>query len=297
MSDPAPPATPPATPPTDPPATPPVTPPADPPAAPQPPSLLNPDGSLAENWASILGDEFAPHADQLAQFKHVSGLAKSYVHLRSHGPAYPDEGAAPEDVTRFHALARVPVDGTLEAYGIQVPEAASPEDRKVYETLAKVAHENHLSGPGFAAVVKEYQRLQSEQIAEIQGRIDQARQAAKDELVTSWRGDFSQNASIVRHLTATLAGQVGVPPDSPHLAALADNPAFAKIMLEVSKLRAEDGIRTPAGFGDLRSPMEQANAIMDGTDPVWGKKYREGSDEERRAAYARVSDLLQQARK
>jgi len=35
---------------------------------------------------------------------------------------------------------------------------------------------------------------------------------------------------------------------------------------------------------------------MDGSDPVWGKKYTEGTPEESRAAYEEVSRLLAMAK-
>ena len=72
-----------------PPAAAPAATPAAPAAAPSAPVHFNPDGTLGENWFTALGDEFAPSADALKPFKDVKSLAKSYLHFRKSGPAYP----------------------------------------------------------------------------------------------------------------------------------------------------------------------------------------------------------------
>lgn len=259
------------------------------------PVHFNPDGTFSESWTAALGDEFSPHADALKPFKDVKGLAKSYLHFRSTGPAYPGEGAQPEDVTRFRGLAQVPVEGTPTAYGITLPDTASDLDKSVMERLAKVAHEGHLSAPGFQKVVSEYQKIQAEVAQAYQDEQEKASKAAQDDLIASWRGDFEVNKSTVRHWASTLASAAGINSEDPAFAPMVDNPAFGKIMLEVSKLVREDGIRTPNGHGDLRSAAQIANSIMDGSDPEWGKKYKEGTDDEKRAAYAVVSRLLNKA--
>lgn len=256
------------------------------------PVHFNPDGSFGETWTAALGDEFSPHADALKPFKDVKGLAKSYLHFRSTGPAYPGEGAQPEDVTRFRGLAQVPAEGTPTAYGITLPETASDLDKSVMDRLAKVAHEGHLSAPGFQKVVSEYQKIQAEVAQAYEDEQAKASKAAQDELIGAWRGDFETNKSTVRHLATTLASAAGINPEDPAFASMVENPAFGKMMLEVSKLTKEDGIRTPAGMGDLRSPAQIADSIMDGSDPVWGQKYKDGTDDEKRAAYAEVSRLL-----
>ena len=259
---------------------------------PAPPAHFNPDGSFSESWTAALGDEFAPHADALKPFKDVKGLAKSYLHFRSTGPAYPGEGAQPEDVTRFRGLAQVPAEGTPTAYGITLPDTATDLDRSVMDRLAKVAHDGHLSAPGFQKVVAEYQKIQAEVAQAYQDEQAKASKAVQDDLIASWRGDFEANKSTVRHLATTLAGAAGIDPEDPSFASMVENPAFGKMMLEVSKLTKEDGIRTPIGMGDLRSPSQIAESIMEGTDPVWGRKYKEGTDDEKRAAYTEVSRLL-----
>jgi len=66
--------------------------------------------------------------------------------------------------------------------------------------------------------------------------------------------------------------------------------------VEFAKHTQEDRTRLPAGFGDIRSPQQKANAIMDGSDPVWGKKYTQGTAEEAQAAYNEVARLLAEAK-
>lgn len=266
------------------------------PAAATPSPVFNPDGTFAENWPTALGPEFADYVPQLSQFKDVKGLAKSYAHLRATGPQYPSEASTPEDVSRFHALAKVPVEGTPTAYGLNIPENASEEGKAFYSELTKVAHENHLSGPGFAAVVAKFQELQGAEFQKAQDARAAEQKAAQDALIGEWRGDFEANKSIVRHRAGILAERAGIDPESPHFKALADNPDFARLMIQVAKTQSEDST-APGGFSDLRSPQERANAIMDGSDPQWGEKYTKGTDEQKREAYKVVSRLLGEARK
>lgn len=264
--------------------------PAPPPAA--TPSLINPDGTFAENWHTALGDEFSTHAQSLTPFKDLKGLAKSFLHFRSTGPAYPEANAAPEDVARFRQIARVPE--TPEAYNIQ-PPADIPEgitfDSALAANIAKIAHANHVPAPALQALVDAQFQAEVARHTEFQQAQQAERQAATDALVKEWGGNFAQNASIVRHHTARIAEAAGIPSDSPVLAQLANTPEFSKIMMQVAALTAEDHARTPNGLGDLRSAQERANAIMDGSDPQWSERYRDGDP----AAYNIVADLLKQA--
>ena len=265
------------------------------PAASTPPPAFNPDGSFGENWPSALGDEFAPHSAALSQFKNAKDLAKSYLHFRGTGPAYPGEQSQPEDISRFHALAKVPNEGTPTAYGFNLPEGLADSDKAMYDRIAAVAHKHHGSAPAVAAIVAEYQAMQSEVLKQEDERIANEQQAAQDALVSKWGGKFEENKSIARHMLGTLAASAGIPADDPSLSAILGNPALAQIAVEMGKLTSEDRTRLPAGFGDIRSPMQKANSIMDGSDPVWGKKYAEGTDEEKLAAYNEVVRLQKEA--
>ncbi|BCU77963.1 hypothetical protein [Luteolibacter sp. LG18] len=249
------------------------------------------DGSFSKNWHAALGEEFAPHAAQLGTFKNVAGLAKSYLHLRSTGPAYPGEQSTPEEVARFQALAKVPKEGTAAAYGLKVPELATEKDRAVYERMAQVAHAHHLPGPGFAALVAEYSKLQGEQVQALVDGQAQRQREAQDALVREWRGEFEANSSMARHYTAKLAQAAGIGPEDPVVQELANMPAFAKMMLQVARMTSEDAVRAPAGHGNALSPRQQAEEIMAGRDPVWGMRYRNGD----RDAMLQVSNLLEES--
>jgi hypothetical protein len=261
------------------------------------PTYINPDGSLGENWHTALGDEFAPHGAQLSTFKNVAGLAKSYLHLRSSGPNYPGEASTPEEVNRFRSLARVPEEGTTEAYGIKVPEGIADVEKGMFDRIAKVAHEHHVSGPGLAAVVAEYQKIQNDVISSHEAELAAAERHGEDLLIARWGSDFEPNKSTVRHVLSTLAGSAGIPQDDPYMAGILNNPAVALIALEFSRRTGEDPTRTPSGFGDLRSPRQRAESIMSGSDPTWGRHYTEGNTEEKQAAYQEVMRLLNEAKR
>lgn len=257
-----------------------------------PPSPFGTDGKFAENWHLSLGDEFAPHAETLKRFGNVTDLAKSYVNLRGTGPSYPGENATTDEVARFRQLAKVP--SSPAEYGIQKPENLPPGmewNESFLSQMAEVAHKNHIPGPAFQALVAAQlahaqthaQTAESTRAAEIK--------AAQDALIAEWRGDYENHLATVRHLTSRYAERAGIPEDSPHLAALLNNPDFARIVHQVSTLTAEDGIRAPSGMGDLRTPRQIANDIMAGKDAQWGEKYMAGD----RAAMEHVGRLLEKA--
>jgi hypothetical protein len=261
------------------------------------PSYFNPDGSFGENWQLGLGDEFSPHAAALAPFKDVKSLAKSYVHFRSTGPAYPGEQSSPEDVQRFRAVAQVPIDGTAAAYGITLPDDATDLNRSTMDRLAKAAHEAHVPLAGFQKIVMEYKAMEQAAQQEYADALQAETKAAQDALVGEWRGNYEPNKSIVRHIATTFATQAGVDLESPAFQGMLDNPAFARVMLEVSKATQEDRIMAPAGMGDLRAPQQVADSIMEGKDPTWGEKYVSGNREEKVAAAREVARLLSLAAK
>lgn len=255
-----------------------------------PPQAFNSDGTFAENWTTALGDEFSPHADALKNFKDVKGLAKSYLHFRSTGPTYPGDGATDDDVARFRGLAQVPA--TPEAYGLTVPDGATDSDKAVIDRIAKAAHKAHIPAPAMKSLFEEFNAIQAEQLQALNDEWTAKQKAAEDALVSEWRGNYEPNKAAVRHLATTLATQVGVDPQDAGFTEMVNNPAFAKIMLQVSKLTQEDRILAPSGLGDLRSNQQRAEAIMDGSDPIWGKKYVSGSHDEQMAAYNEVKRLL-----
>ena len=255
------------------------TPPTTPPATPAP-SAFNADGSFGENWISSLGEEFAPHADMLSSFKDVKGLAKSYAHFRRTGPSYPGEDSTPEDIDRFRDMAKVPKN--VEGYAITKPETL-PEgvtwDDDLAAKVAKVAHDHHVPAPALQAIINT--QLES-MAAGAQANADAfaaAEKEAQEELVSAWRGDFEQNTNIVNQMAKAFGDEAGIPADDPTLAGLVKIPQFAKMMLAVSKRTSEDGVRPPAGFGDLRSGEQRLNEIMTGKDPIWGEKYLNGDRE------------------
>lgn len=270
----------------------PPTPAAPPAATPAPPSLFNPDGTFAENWQSSLGDDFAPHSASLAPFKDIKGLAKSYLHFRANGPSYPEGNTAPEDVARFRTMAKVPEtpDGYQITPPTDLPEGITFDDA-LAKDFAKVAHAHHVPAPALQALIAKQLEVEVSRHNAFQEAKQAEQRAAQDALVSEWGGKFQENASIVRHHASRLAEAAGIPSDSPVLAQLANTPEFSRLMIQVAKLTAEDHIRTPAGFGDLRSAQERAEAIMSGVDPVWGKRYQEGDP----AAYPIVADLLKQS--
>jgi hypothetical protein len=272
----------------------PVTPPAPPPPPdPPPPPAIGPDGKLSDNWFLALGDEFAPHAKDLAKHKDLRSLIKELDYFRKNGVEYPGDGAKPEAVERFRRAAGVP--DSPEGYGLTAEAMALPEgmefDGELAQAVAQAAHAAHAPPAAVAAMAKTFNEILAKRTADAIAAEKAARKAAQDALVADWRGDFAANASTVRHLTSKLAETAGLLPDDPQITELANQPAFARMMLQVAKLTSEDRIHSPAGFGDLKSPAQRIVDIQTGKDPVWGEKYTKGTREERLAAYEFVKSL------
>jgi hypothetical protein len=254
-------------------------------------SAFSPDGKLGKGWWNQLGDEFAPHAGRAATFKDVGGLFKSYVHALASKPSLPGESASDDDVAAWRTIAGVPE--TPEDYGLTAPDEM-PEDLEFNEAavarVAAVAHKHHVSAAAMKALLNEQVAIAGERAAEYREMAEAQKRDAEDQLIREWKGDFEGNKSTVRHLASRLAESAGIP-DGPELQSLANNPTFARMLLQASKLFGEDKTRTPLGYGDLRSDRQRADAIMSGQDAQWGDRYKRGE----MAALELVSDLLRKA--
>lgn len=261
--------------------------------APSSPNLVfNPDGSFAENWHQAFGDEFSAHSETASRFKNPGDLLKSYVHLRSTGPVYPDSTATPDQVERFRQLANVP--STPEAYNLPIPEQL-PEgvsfDNAAAAEFAKIAHQYHVPAPALRALMEKQLSFATAEAEKNRQLMQGSQEEARNSLISEWKSDYTANLSTVRHLTERFGEAAGV--DEVSVKALANNPAFARIMHQVAQLNREDGVSAPAGFGDLRSSSERADAIINGKDPQWSERYAHGDP----AAYQLVSKLLSEVKK
>jgi hypothetical protein len=252
------------------------------------------NAALPENWFLAGGDAFAAEADTLGRFKSVTDLAKSYVHLRKHGPSFPTETSTPEDIERFRTLAQVPA--TPEAYGIAPPEQM-PEglhwDQDGLNNFAKIAHQHHVPAPAFKALVDAFTANEATKLQAVQAAQEQEFANVQKQLLTELgpnQLDFQRNAAKINHTVAVLAEKANIDPADPALAAIRSNPAMIRILHQVSLMTAEDPTRAPSGYGDLRSARDKADDIMKGRDPEWSEAYKRGE----KAAVDRVAKLLSQ---
>jgi hypothetical protein len=263
-----------------------------PPPAPTTPRVFNEDGTFTENWHTALGDEFSPYGETANRFKNPGDLLKSYVHLRQTGPSYPDATATPDQVERFRQLANVPANP--EGYNLPVPEQL-PEgvtfNAELAQDFAKIAHQFHVPAPALRALMEKQLAVATAEAQDFAANIAKAQEEARSSLIAEWRGDYTSNLSTVRHLTERFGEAAGL--DEGAVKGLADNPAFARIMHQVAKLTREDSVTAPAGFGDLRSAAERADAIIAGKDDQWSERYKNGDP----AAYQHVVHLLEKAKK
>jgi hypothetical protein len=256
------------------------------------PRVFNDDGTFAENWHQTYGDEFSPYGETAARFKNPGDLLKSYVHLRQTGPSYPDATATPDQVERFRQLANVPANP--EGYNLALPEQL-PEgvsfNADLAAEFAKIAHQHHVPAPALRALMDKQLAIAANEAGQHAQAIAKAQEEARSSLISEWKGDYTANLSTVRHLTERFGEAAGI--DEGAVKELSNNPAFARIMHQVAKLTREDTVSAPAGFGDLRSAAERADAIMQGKDPQWSERYANGDV----AAYQLVTKLLADSKK
>lgn len=246
-------------------------------------------------WYTALGEDFAPHHKTLANHKGDMvpmpiTVAKSLIHSQKTGPTYPDESATPEDVQRFHSLAKVPVEGSSMAYGLKIPEDASDDDKAIFERVAKVAHSSHVSAPGLQNIVKEYQAIVNEAIEKQEQEHKETIEADKRAYLKFLGKDAVAKDQTAIHTANKFADMAGLSPE--HKDQLLSMPFFKQFAFGISRALTEDGISAPQGFGDLRSNQERANDIMSGKDSVWGDKFKNGTAEEQAEAYNQVKKLL-----
>lgn len=249
------------------------------PAAAAPTDFQN---SLPENWITALGDEFAPHADALKNFRSVADIAKSFLHFRKTGPAYPDENSTPQDIERFRTLAKVPE--TPEGYALTRPESLPDGvlwDDNVAAELAAVAHKYHIPAPALKALAEAQVNAEAKRAADYNAQQAAAQTQLQSELtaVLGKGAEWERNTANIRHLVGTLADKAGLDADSPEVKALFASGASIKILHQVAKLTQEEGIRTPANYGDLRTNQQRARDIETGKDPEWSQKYKDGDPE------------------
>lgn len=257
---------------------------------PSPAPQFSPD--LPENWFLAGGDAFAAEAETLGRFKSVTDLAKSYVHLRKHGPAFPTETSTPEDIERFRTLAQVPP--SPEQYGIAPPQELPDGlawDQGTVDSFAKIAHQHHVPAPAFKALVEAFTQTEAAKVQAAQAAQQQELAKIQQDLMRELgpnQLDYERNAGKINHTVAILAEKANIDPADPALAAIRSNPAMIKILHQVAKMTEEDPTRAPAGYGDLRSDRDKADDIMKGRDPEWSELYKQGD----KRAVDRVARLL-----
>jgi hypothetical protein len=185
------------------------------------------------------------------------------------------------------------VPANPEGYNLPVPEQI-PEgvtfNAELAQDFAKIAHQFHVPAPAMRALMEKQLAVATAEAQDFAANIAKAQDEARSSLIAEWRGDYTSNLSTIRHLTERFGEAAGL--DEGAVKGLADNPAFARIMHQVAKLTREDSVTAPAGFGDLRSSAERANAIIAGKDSEWSERYANGDV----AAYQLVTKLLGEAK-
>jgi hypothetical protein len=235
----------------------------------------------------------------LSKHKNIGSLIKELQYNRTkNGTPYPGEDSSEEDVAGYRQANGVPEKP--EGYGINAENAKLPEgvpfDEEMAGVISQAAHELHAPPAVVAGLMEKYNEIMSTRVAEHAKTQAEAQAASRDTLAKEWGGDYEGNSSTVRHLTTVLAEAAGIPHDSQDIPMLANNPAFAKIMMQVNANVSEDSMTMPQGFGNIQSPQEKINAIKAGDDPVWSPLLKSRNEADRLKVYEHMNGLKSQIR-
>lgn len=240
----------------------------------------DPSAPLPADWHLKLGDEYTPHAPTLERFanKPVSELAKSLVEGKqalSRKLSPPTAESTSEEVARWREAVGAPPN--REGYALQKPEqlpdgVAWSDDRA--SGFAEIFDKWH-APKGMVDELMAFDITSQGSLAEAaRASLAQAQEARKEALIKEWGGKYEEYSGMVRHLAERFGTPAGLEPEA--VIALADDPVAAKLLFQIQKSMGEDALRTPAGYGDVRSPAQKAQAIRMGQDSEWSDRYANG---------------------
>lgn len=235
--------------------------------------------STIQDWRSSLPEDFRGDP-ALAQFKDVSGLAKSYIEtkkmsgvrtdeqLKQYVDAQlkrdgvikmPGEKATPDEVAAFHKALGVPDAPT--GYEIKRPEIAmtvgwNEENEAQFKVMA---HRIGLTPKQAQAIVD----FQGERIASERSNVTRNRDAVKGELRTLWGSDYEAHVGRANRAVQTYGGEELINLlSAPSLVPLGDHPVlvrtFAKIAADLIEHEA-----LPATGTEAVTPDEATQRIAE----------------------------------
>lgn len=245
------------------------TPPATPPAT--PPVYIGADGALNEGWKNIL-DEDIREEPSLDQFKHIKGLAKSFLYTKkmvgAEVIAKPNDNWTDKDWEAWHDANGRPTVAT--DYNFQKP-AELPDEHyspKVAMEAMEMFHKIGLNPMQAKTVFDFHNNLVIEAIKADQSNRELEKQTAKDELINELGAAYQSREHLGN--VALEIGCKGATPSAEEdenlkkilIEDYGTNPWFTRFMMNIGKHFAEHDstvvsqVPTPA---DLQT---QINEIM-----------------------------------
>lgn len=139
--------------------------------------------------------------DSAGKFTSLDALVESYNHLGGKlkkAIFLPEEKAPPEEVAKFRKALGVPEkpEGYLAA--IKPPEGQEfdESDLAVMEEFAQIALENNVPAKAFASFMTKLTERATGLRESVAEQIEEAREAAEEELSKEWGNDFDKNVSL-----------------------------------------------------------------------------------------------------
>lgn len=237
-------------------------------------ALIGADGKLGENWFLALGDEFSTKAKDLGKHKHIRTILQELDYTRKNGVEYPSDSSTENSVSRWNQIANVPESAEGYDLASYLPKG-DDLDPGFVDKISQAAYKSHAPPQVVAAIAKAYTEYAAIKLEQFEKEIQQNFAQAQDSLIKDWGSDFEVNASKSRYLTGKLAERAMIT-DTTQLEEMLAMPDFHRIMLQVGKEVREDSVTHSSGYGDLRSPQDRIESILNGSDPVWGAKWKAG---------------------
>lgn len=223
-------------------------------------------------------------ADALKSYRQLEPLiaAKGVIPLKA--------DASDEEFAKWEGHAALGRPDKPEAYKIDVPEGTEVTDalKGYHGALRPALHAAGLSQRQVDIVTKAHNAFISEQVkgqAEAVAKIAETRQATEAELRREWGNDYENKIETAK----AVARQAGLAADADQLAAIADSPAFARLLVTAAGAILPDG--ELQGLGGVRP--DAAKAEYDKIMSDKNHPYFKADDPGHKAAVAHMGKLAE----
>lgn len=234
------------------------------------------------DWRDALGIKDKKLKDSLGKFTSGDAFVQSYNHVAGKLKSaifVPGEGAADEDVAKFRKSLGVPEapEGYLEAIQASEGKEYDEGDMAIIEEFAEVAYENNIPAPAFNAFMAKLSERASGLRQSVADQIEDAREAAEEELAKKWGNDFDKNVQLstraakahggdpfIKFLNSTKVEGAGL---------LGDHPAMVEFLASIGAKSDEHDMVLQSSAQERQSAQAELDKIYE-EHPVGSDSYK-----------------------